>query len=440
MVDRKIAWMPLAALAAILVLLLAVAACGSAAQPTAAPAATATAMPTAAAVPTATPMPAATVMPAATMPAATVMPAATMPSVAATAMPDPTATMPPALPTATVRPTATAMPDPTATMPPTPAPTAAPTAEPLTYPAVPGIVDPSNLGWPREIETAEGVITLEGPPQRILTYSLGHDEMALALVAGERIAALGKFTGNPSYSNVADLAAEFPVYEKGAENVLAANPDLFIVSRSTKADIVALIKEAGIPVARPNLEDAAEGNTSQILLMGYLLGAEERALELAAEIRERMELVAGRVPPPGDAARPAVISVTRWSDSISIAGDGTTGSDIIVAAGGVNAAAAEGIDGFKTISVESILAMNPDFILIPQDGEGAVQLRADLLADPVLATVPAVVNGQIHLVHPPNYIVLSHWTVRGVERTAQLLYPDRFADVTFADFAPYGGD
>ena len=410
MLNRKIVLA--AAMAAIVLLSLAAAACGSAAQPTAPP-------PSATTAPTLTPAPTPTAMPAA--------PTATMAVAAPTATPRPTPT--PA-PTATPRPTPTTAPKPTST----------PTPEPLVYPATPGIVDPSNLGWPREVETAEGVITLDAPPQRILTYSLGHDEMTLALVPAERIAALGKFTGNPSYSNVAELAADFPVYEKGAENVLAENPDLFIVSKSTKADIVALIKEAGIPVARPALEDAAEGNISQILLMGYMLGAEERALELAAEIGERMDLVAGRVPPPGDPERPAVISITRWSDSISISGGGTTGSAIIEAAGGVNAAARDGIDGFKTISVESILAMNPDFILIPQDGEGAAKLRDDLLADPVLATVPAVVNQRIHLVHPPNYIVLSHWTVRGVERTAQLLYPERFADVTFTDFAPYDGN
>ena len=425
MLNRKIARIPMAA-AAVLALLVALLACGSAAQPTAAP--TAMAMPTV--VPT--PMPTATAM---LMPTATAMPTiAAMPTAAA---PAPTATP---RPTATVAPTATMAPTPPPPMPTSPPqPTPAPTMEPLKYPATPGIVDPSNLGWPREVETSEGVITLAGPPQRILTYSLGHDEMVLALVPAERIAALGKFTGNPSYSNVAGLAGAFPVYEKGAENVLAENPDIFIVSRSTKADIVALIKEAGIPVARPNLEDAAEGHISQLLLMGYMLGAEERALELVAEIEERLNLVAGRVPPPGDAARPAVISITRWSDSISVSGGGTTGSDIIEAAGGVNAAARDGIDGFKTISVESVLAMNPDFILIPQDGDGAVKLRADLLADPVLATVPAIVNEQIHLVHPPNYIVLSHWTVRGVERTAQLLYPEQFTDVTFADFAPYDG-
>ena len=399
----------------------ALAACGSAAEPTEPPAPAATTAPTAAPEPTAMPQP--------------TEPPAPAPTAAPTAAPEPTAMPQPTEPP-TPAPTAapTAAPRPTNT----PEPTPAPTAEP--YPAVSGIVDPSNLGWPREVETSEGKITLEGPPQRILTYSLGHDEMVLALAQPERIAALGKFTGNPSYSNVAELAPQFPVYEKGAENVLAQNPDIFIVSRSTKADIVELVKEAGVPVARPDLEDAAEGHVSQILLLGYMLGAEERALELTAEIRQRLEAVAEPVPPPGDASRPAVISITRWSDSISISGGGTTGSDIIEAAGGVNAAARDGIDGFQKISVESILAMNPDFILIPQDGEGAVKLRDDLMNDPVLATVPSVVNEQIHIVHPPNYIVLSHWTVRGVERTAEILFPDRFADVEFTDFEPYSGE
>lgn len=409
----------IAIVAIVAVAAFALAACGGAAEPTEPPAPAATTAPTAAPEPTAMPQP--TEPPAPT--AAAVSHPTSAPEPTATARPAPTAA-----PTAAPQPTNT--PEPTAT----PAPTEVP------YPSVPGIVDPSNTGWPREVETSEGKITLEGPPQRILTYSLGHDEMVLALAPPERIAALGKFTGNPSYSNVAELAPQFPVYEKGAENVLAQSPDIFIVSKSTKADIVELVKEAGVPVARPDLEDATEGNISQILLLGYMLGAEERALELTAEIRQRLEAVASRVPPAGDPSRPAVISITRWSDSISISGGGTTGSDIIEAAGGVNAAARDGIDGFQKISVESILAMNPDFILIPQDGEGAVNLRDDLMNDPVLATVPSVVNGQIHIVHPPNYIVLSHWTVRGVERTAEILFPDRFADVTFTDFEPYTGE
>ena len=189
-----------------------------------------------------------------------------------TAMPEPTPTIAPAVtprPMATGRAapatTSAATPRPANTPEPTPAPTEAP------YPAAPGIVDPSNHGWPREVETSEGRITLEGPPQRILTYSLGHDEMVIALVAPERIAAIGKFATNDSYSNITEQASELPIFEKGAENVLAANPDLFIVSKFTKQGIVDLVREAGVPVVRPALENSADGNIPNILLMGYMV-------------------------------------------------------------------------------------------------------------------------------------------------------------------------
>ena len=386
-------------------------ACGGAAQPTQSVA-------PAAAPPTATPRPTDTPQPAST----TAAPPTERP--APTARPGPTVAP-------TAAPQATSTPEPT----PSPAPTEVP------YPAVPGIVDPTNNGWPREVETSEGRITLEGPPQRILTYSLGHDEMLLALVPPGQIAAIGKFASNESYSNVVEQAEALLFFEKGAENVIAADPDLFIVSKFTKEDIVELVKEAGVPVVRPALEDSAEGNIPNILLMGYMFGTEERALELVAEIRSRLALVAGRVPLPGDESRPAVISVSRYSDSISVSGGGTSGTGIIESAGGVNAAARDGIEGFKKISVESILSMNPDFIIIPQNAEGGGnQLREDLLNDPVLANVPAIVNGEVHVVNAPNYITLSHWNVRGIERTAEILFPDRFADVTFTDFQPYAGE
>ena len=135
-----------------------------------------------------------------------------------------------------------------------------------------------------------------------------------------------------------------------------------------------------------------------------------------------------------------MISISRWSDSISVAGGGTTGTGIIESAGGVNAAARDGIDGFQKISSESIAAMNPDFIIIPQGGEGGTALRDDLLNDPVLAAVPAIANGEVHIVNAPRHITLSHWNVRGIESTAEILFPDLFADIDFTDFEPYRGE
>ena len=402
-------------LAALLLVVLTLAACGGADQPTEPPAPTATTAPTVAPAiqtePTNTPAPAPTAAPAATpRPAATTAPAAT-------ARPAPTDAPTPA-------------PQPTNT--PAPPPTEVP------YPAVPGIVDPSNRGWPRQVETPEGLITLEGPPERVLTYSLGHDEIVLAMLPTDRIAAIGKFATNVDYSNVVEQATGLPFFEKGAENVLAAQPDLFIVSAYTKQDIVDLVKEAGVPVARPALENSAEGNIPNILLMGYMFGTEERALELVAEIENRLQFVMERVPPPGDPARPTVIGITLYSDTIYVPGSGTTEGGIIEAAGGKNAAARDGVEGIKKVSIESVAAMNPDVILITQPAEsGGNAFRDQLLSEPALAAVPAVVNGMVHVVDSRKFTTLSHWNVRGIEIAAQMLYPDRFADVTFSDFESY---
>ena len=370
-------------------------------------------------------------------------PTATMEPEAPAATPNPTDT--PA-PTPTSTPAATPTPPPTETLRPTATPVPTPTPEPtLTpvppYPDVPGIVDVSNRGWPREVETSEGLVRLDQPPQRILTYSLGHDEIVLSLVDTERIAAVGKFTGNDSYSNVADWVAGIPIYEKGAENVLAQQPDLFIASKYTEADIVDLIKEAGIPVVRPSLENSSEGNIPNILLVGYLLGVEERALELASEIKERLATVTGRVAPQGHSDRPTVISITRYSEKIYVPGSETTVGGIIETAGGINAAARDGLEGIQKVSIESVASFHPDAILITQSGDsGGDALREDLLAHPALVAVPAVVNSKIYVVGSKTYTTLSHWNVRGIEETASLLYPDRFADVTFTDFQPHQGE
>ncbi len=357
---------------------------------------------------------------------------------------------------ATPQPAATAMPAPTArpaeaadpalpAQPALPAPTPVATATPLpvpsgaSYPDAPGIVDSSNLEWPREIETSEGVLSLGGPPQRIHTLSLGHDEIIAALIGADRFSGIGSFTANATYSNIAAEVGSLKKVKRDAEEVLGLDPDLVIASKFSKADLVDLIKASGVPVARTALESSTTGNIPNILLLGYMLGAEERALELIAEIEMRIALVAERVPPPGDASRPAVLSIARFGDTISAAGGGSTEGGIIAAAGGVNAAARDGIDGHQGISVESIAAMNPDVILITQPEPGAGTLRDELLAEPALALVPAITLGRIVVSDPRFYTTLSHWNVRGIEETANLLFPERFKGVKFVDFEPYKG-
>ncbi|MEX0762883.1 MAG: ABC transporter substrate-binding protein [Dehalococcoidia bacterium] len=317
---------------------------------------------------------------------------------------------------------------------PTVSPTSTSTPVPLGNPLSPrfegidGIAVPVNFDWPREVETAEGKVTLQAPPQRIHTLSLGHDEIIVALAGANRMAGIGSFTANETYSNVAGQVAGLPRVGRDAEEVLGLEPDLVLASQFTSEDLVDAIKDAGVPVIRTSLESSSLGNIPNILFIGYILGQEAEAVELADQISARQVFIDQGV----DGLTPVrALSLARFS-SLNAAGAGSTEEGIIQAAGGINAAG--DIDGHQTISIESIVEMNPDVILITQPIEGAEELQEELLNDPALADVPAIKNGKVVWADPKYFTTLSHWNVRGIEEAAKLFYPDAFADLEFSDF------
>jgi len=359
----------------------------------------------------------------------------------ATSTPAPTATAAPTatpepLPTATAAPTATPEPLPTAT--PAPTATVAPTATatPDPWASVPGIVDPTNHGWPRTVEMANATLVIESPPMEILSLSLGHDEILLGLIGTDRLVGVAAPTAMEDYSNVASQVQDLTAVVGDAELVIGLEPDLVIVSMFTAQDLEDAIEAAGIPVARTALEGSIDGQERNIRLLGYLVGAEDAAEALVAEVRSRIGAVQERVAGVPEAERPRVLTASRWADSIWVAGAGSTEGDIVTAAGGVNVAAEAGVESNQIVSKESILAMAPEVIIVTQPGEGGAEFVQDLLADPAMVAVPAVRDRRVFLGDGKMYTTLSHWNVRGIEETARLLYPDLFEGVEFAQSIP----
>jgi len=297
-----------------------------------------------------------------------------------------------------------------------------------------GIVDPTNFGWPRSIETSEGVITLDAPPTRIHSLSLGHSEILAALVDFDRLTAVYSFFIDEEQSNIAELSAAAKMIGFDPEEVVALEPEVIVASRFTNADTVALMTGAGIPVARTNLENSALGNVPNILLLGYLVGAEIEAIALADELEARMQFISDIL---ASDESPRVLSVSKWTSAFA-AGSGTTEGGIIEQAGGINAAADSGIEGHQQVSIESIAAINPDVIIVPQPLDGAYVFIDELVSSPALAEIPAVKNGEIYYVVPKHHTTLSHWNVRGIEELATLLFPSHFSGVTFEEFAHWG--
>ena len=322
---------------------------------------------------------------------------------------------------------------PASTMAPMPAPTAQPEPTLTPQPAVnyfenvPGIVNPTNFGWPREVEGVNGIVSIPSKPLRIITASVGHDEIALALVPKERLVGVGSSTKSVTYSNVASLVQDTFEITRDPETIVTLSPDVVVTSPFFSVEGIDALSRLGIPVVQTDLHQGPEAGIDNILLMGYIFGEEGRAVEFAKEVEDRYESLVSVT----EAAqpKPRVLALTQYSDTIWTAGSGSTEGGVIAAAGGINAAEEAGIESNQTTTLEGVIAMSPDIIVIAQPVEfGAAEFRQSLLDNQALAEVPAIKNGQVHLVEGKHFTTLSYWNIRGAEDLAHLLWPNLFPE------------
>ena len=295
-----------------------------------------------------------------------------------------------------------------------------------TLEGVRGIVDPSNTGWPREVEGLNGIVSIPAKPTRIITASVGHDEMTLALVPNDRLVAVGSATKNITYSNIAPLVQEKPEISRDPEVIIALSPDVVVTSPFFPIEAVEALQRVGIPVVQTDLIQGPEERINSILLMGYIFGEEQRAFEFADEVQSRYEsliAVTSAMSP-----QPSVLALTQYSDTLWVAGGSSTEGGVIIAAGGVNAAEVAGVEGNQTTSLEGVIAMAPEVIIIAQPLEfGAEEFLQSLLENEALAEVPAIQNGAVLVVESKHFTTLSYWNIRGAEDLARILWPDDFS-------------
>ena len=215
---------------------------------------------------------------------------------AQTAAPPPAAAPQVARAEAAPAPAATTSPKPQATAEPTPTAEATPAAPAFAeaFQGVRGIVDPSNFGWPREVEGLNGIVSIPFKPLRIITASVGHDEMTLAIVPLDRLVAVGGASKDQTYSNVAVLQLQDKTeISRDPETIISQAPDIVVTSPFFSADGIVALSKVGIPVIQTELKQGPEARINSILLMGYIFGEEERAIEFATEVRERYEALIG---------------------------------------------------------------------------------------------------------------------------------------------------
>lgn len=272
---------------------------------------------------------------------------------------------------------------------------------------------------PRRVFTA-------GPPAAILLYTLAPER--LLGWPRENRPAEKRFLAEP----YASLPATGRLTGRGAtaspEGVLALRPDLLLDVGSTRGTFVDLAErtqaQLGIPyVLLDGRFDAVPHTYRQL---GALLGVPERGEELARWSETLLADIAARLKDIPQDRRPRAY-YGRGPDGLETGLRGSINTEVLELVGARNVAAAGGEGGLAQVSLEQVLAWDPEVIVTTDPNF----LKA-LEADPRWAGVSAVRAGRTHLApklpfgwvdFPPgvNRLVGARWL-------ASVLYPDRFPE------------
>lgn len=197
------------------------------------------------------------------------------------------------------------------------------------------------------------------PPQRIVSTAPSITEILFALGLGPRVVGVTEFCRYPAEAARKPKIGTF--LEPNFERILAQRPDLVLVVRNP-VQLAERLSQLGLRAVEVPQDTVAEILAS-IRQIGRLAGVEPRAAALAASIERELGQVrqrAARLP-----RKKVLFLVGRAPGGLQGmvgVGPGTFIDELIQIAGGVNVLA-ESPMAYPRVSVEQILAADPDVIL-----------------------------------------------------------------------------
>lgn len=230
---------------------------------------------------------------------------------------------------------------------------------------------------------------LPAAPARIASLNMCTDQLLLDLVPATRIVGLSPFARDAVRSWAAGKAGDLPILSGTAEDIMVLRPDLVVTNRFGGRATHEFLKARGIRIAEFDLVTTLADARAELRAFGRLAGAEAEAEARIAAI----DAALGRLREAA-AARPLrVLPLARrgW-----VSGANTLVSDMLAEAGLSNAAAELGLDAGGFISLEAVIRLNPDAILIARDDVVAEDQGSAMLMHPAIARLFPV-SRRIHL-------------------------------------------
>lgn len=260
-----------------------------------------------------------------------------------------------------------------------------------------------------------------GREVRVVSQTVGSDELLLALAEPAQVAALSHRSREPEFSAVARQAEAYPQIGSagGAESILKFAPTLVLFADYSRAELIEHVRRAGVRIIIFDRYKTLEDAYANLRTLAVELGAEERAEALVAACEARVRLLRERL----QGRRP--VRVIAPSTYGVIPGSESTFQDLCDYAAAENLAATLGhLRGHEAPPAEQMLTWPIERVVLA--GSSLEEQLAIYRKVPPYQFMAVVREGRAVLLQPWQLSCVSHLRVDAYEQLAHALHPEVF--------------
>lgn len=263
------------------------------------------------------------------------------------------------------------------------------------------------------------------PPQRIVSTAPSITELLYALGLGDRIVGVDRFSRYPPEALRKPKIGDYA--NPNLETIASLRPDLVIipVNPAKLAERLAVLRLKVLEIDQESIAKLYES----FRIIGQATGATAQAAKLASTVQGQLEVIRARAAPLKRTRMMFVVGRTpNRLDGLIVVGQASYLNEIITLAGGENVFR-DAVASYPGVSLEEVLARNPDVILDMGDMADTVGVTDQHKREVTslwerLASVNAVKQHRVHAVASDIYVVPGPRVVDAAKAFFAMLHPD----------------
>jgi len=280
------------------------------------------------------------------------------------------------------------------------------------------------------VDSLGNVVTLNEPPERIVSLAPSNTEILFAVGAGDNVVGITDYCNYPydfsAWIDAGNMTSIGSYYGPSTEPIVALEPDLILASTGS-LDAADQLSNLGYNVL------VIEGYTidevlGDILLVGRAVDKNSEAATLVSDMRARMDSIATQLL---DATTTPTVYHEVWNDPLMSVGPDTFIDELITRAGGENIFN-DATTSWPMVSSEAIITKNPDVMFFPDMYMGVGNFYETIEAvgsRPGWDSITAVENDNLYEINADIISRSGPRLVDALEQIAKMVHPEIFGEL-----------